>query len=110
MGFIYALIARKNMSDQITTVKQLLSDPKKWTKEYYALNIDGEFTDSNSSQAVCWCLIGAIRKVYDKENYFIMMAKVREKLGELHGHWDIVHFNTNTNHEGLMKLVELSGV
>jgi hypothetical protein len=37
----------------------LLRDPKRWTKEWYAKDINGNHKTTTSPDAVCWCLDGA---------------------------------------------------
>lgn len=45
-------------------VLELLTDKTKWTKRAYARNQDGESCSSRHSEAVCWCLSGAINACY----------------------------------------------
>ena len=46
-------------------VYELLADPKKWTKKALARDKEGCQTYSSyAPDAVCWCLDGAIFKVY----------------------------------------------
>ena len=42
--------------------RELLSDPKKWTKGGYALSAAGENCDVLSDAAACWCLTGALAR------------------------------------------------
>lgn len=51
-------------SEIIGKARELISDPKRWTTEVYARDSSGEsLMDSSSPDAVCWCSLGAIRKV-----------------------------------------------
>jgi hypothetical protein len=44
-------------------VRELLSDPNRWTKHYYARRADGKETDPLSPDAVSFCLLGACAKL-----------------------------------------------
>jgi hypothetical protein len=55
------------MSDSVHTqiligAKEILSDSKRWTKGAIARNVHGSATAESDSDAVCWCLNGAICK------------------------------------------------
>jgi hypothetical protein len=45
-------------------IKELLTDESKWTQETLAKNENGERVSPTQSDAVCWCLVGAIYKCY----------------------------------------------
>ena len=49
-------------------IKELLSDPTKWTQRVLARNEDRLEVVSDSNDAICWCLMGAFIKCYpDKD-------------------------------------------
>lgn len=43
---------------------ELLSDASKWTQGEPARDIHGRPVDADDSEAVCWCLMGALNKCY----------------------------------------------
>lgn len=45
-------------------IRELYSDPSKWTKRAYARDPEGEPDFPRSQYAVCWCLDGAIELCY----------------------------------------------
>ncbi len=45
-------------------VRDLLTDESKWTKDTYARDKDGNATTPGASDAVCWCLVGALERCY----------------------------------------------
>ncbi len=61
-------------------VKELLNEPSKWTKGTWARNEKGEPVYESDCHAVCWCLIGAIRKCYGSEETEEILKKVRSAL------------------------------
>lgn len=42
----------------------LLRDPKRWTKGTWARDADGWNVDPDDTDAVCWCLGGAARRLH----------------------------------------------
>ncbi len=58
------------------TLQELFSEPAKWARGYYARDARGGATDHDSPYAVCWCLLGGIRKCYPKQTI--------QKANELH--------------------------
>lgn len=49
--------------EQALALDELLSDPARWAKKYYAYNAEGMQCDADDPEAVCWCLDGAVFKV-----------------------------------------------
>lgn len=52
-----------NAAEILTKAKALIDTPDKWTKGEFARDKNGSRVDANSNYAVCFCSIGAIRKV-----------------------------------------------
>jgi hypothetical protein len=50
-------------------VRDLLSDPAKWTQGATARDANGQPTDMNGKSAVCWCLSGALETLDEKRGY-----------------------------------------
>lgn len=46
----------------LVSVRELLSDEKRWTRRWYARDAAGVGVGSRDKHAVCWCLVGAMRK------------------------------------------------
>lgn len=46
----------------LTQARELLSDPKKWTKHAIARKNNGNFVAADSEKAVCWCAMGAMHR------------------------------------------------
>lgn len=70
---------------EFKTVQELLAVPDRWTKGVYA-QIDkdpnGDDVDTDDPAATCWCLIGAVFRVYP--NCEAQIAAIR-KLGRALG-------------------------
>lgn len=76
------------------TVRELLSEEKKWTKGNYAKDDNGfalNYHELRSSRAVCWCLSDAIDYCYD---LISEQDEARNKIAELIGD-NITGFNDN---------------
>ena len=48
-------------SQQLRAAKALISKPENWTQDEYAKNSDGDGTDVNDDDAVCFCALGAVQ-------------------------------------------------
>lgn len=96
-------------------VKELLADPKAWTKKASARDAIGRAVDVDSPTACAFCLTGAIRRCYDNtkersDAYVKIRGVLREKAG-----WDygvVVMFNDDqaTTHADVMKVLEQADV
>lgn len=47
----------------LTRARALIADPARWTQGDYARDANGKSVLPNSRYAVCWCSVGALRKV-----------------------------------------------
>jgi hypothetical protein len=47
-----------------TSVAELLADPERWTKGKAARNENGKRVKLTSHKAQCWCVSGAIGRIY----------------------------------------------
>lgn len=52
-----------NAKQILCGAKDLIKDPANWTQDCDARNADGICVSPLSSSAVCWCAVGALRKV-----------------------------------------------
>lgn len=46
----------------LRSVRSLIATPEKWTRDQYARRADGARTHALADDAVCWCLLGAVRR------------------------------------------------
>lgn len=53
-------------SEALRKARELISDPKRWTKGDYARTNTGLGVWHDSREARCWCAIGALRLVADE--------------------------------------------
>lgn len=74
---------------------QLLEDPKHWTQEAFARDKDGQQVDESSPDAICWCVVGACRKLYTPEE----RTKIYDRLRSEVPHEAIMAWNDTSTHE-----------
>jgi len=88
-------------------IKELLTDESKWTKLYGARNENNDPVNPRSSEAVCWCLIGAYIKCYGYGHNDEIYMRLRNKTLELNN-IEIDSFNDSptTTFADIRKLVE----
>ncbi len=94
-------------------MKELLADPKKWTKGSYARNEFGDPCKILSTEATCFCLYGALTRCYPAGEQHVSAAnKLEDAMRKLNGHTMIVKFNDSpdTTHEMLMQVLEEADV
>lgn len=51
------------LHETLKAMRDLLSEPERWTKGVCARDARGFMTDSVKDNAVCWCLMGAANRV-----------------------------------------------
>lgn len=87
-------------------VSELLSNESKWTKDTQARNKDNVPVRFDDPSAVCWCLLGAIAKCYDK----CESLEIRNRLREFLPHPCINRFNDNHSYEEVMEVVRQADI
>lgn len=78
---------------------ELLADPKHWTQGAMARDSLGQVTHSNSDNAVCWCVMGALNKCYGESLEYI--NKIRERIGG-----SVALFNDSHTHIEVVNLLK----
>ena len=73
-----------SLLDNLNKIKELLSDESKWIQHFYAKRNDNTHVDALSLEACCWCLLGAIRKVTerDEDEEHNVMDYLRQYIGD----------------------------
>lgn len=89
-------------NESASRVYELLDSPDKWIKGCMARDSKGNSVNSTDINATCWCLLGAIRKVYGA-SYAKRIYLLWNYLG-----CDIGEFNDDptTTYEDIIKLVK----
>jgi hypothetical protein len=76
------------------TVKELYNnDPSRHCREVLALDAEGKYCRSDSPNAVKWCIVGAVYRVYGEQRYSFILDKIAEHINS----YDIVGWNNNPN-------------
>jgi hypothetical protein len=92
----------------LTTGRELLADPKNWTKGWFARTKDGSTTHPDDPKAVCFCSIGAVGKTTPGQ--IKLRRDVINLLDQVTG--GIVQFNDNSTHAEVLavwdKAIELA--
>jgi len=104
----------------LIAVRELISDPKRWTQNAYARKGQDKFSMSvhpESKDATCWCMTGAIIKVCGgvfRQKYAIMTSVESQIIDLLQesmtgpnpGVMLIATFNDNHTHDEVMALFD----
>lgn len=89
-------------------IKELFKSSKNWTKHYFASDKNNKWIDENSDKAVRFCLTGAIKKCYKKnQEGEKIYSKVLNYIKEKYGYVSVVSFNDDarTKFKDIKKLV-----
>lgn len=88
------------------TVLELLEKPEAWTQGAPARNSEGWSVNTDSEKATCWCLLGAIWRVYPADA-FDMELKLRAIVGK-----SIAVFNDEKcrTHAEVLEAVRKAGI
>lgn len=89
-------------------VKDLLSSHHKWCRDTYAMTADGVSCRGTASDAVRFCLLGAVEKCYEPEQVESVYQKIKKELGFAPNQdsYSIAEFNDKSNFATVKSLVE----
>ena len=93
-------------SELLTKAKAVIADPKHWAQGWYAKDADGEDVEVDALHAVCWCSLGALKKVAHEENTngaCFAAAGYLAVVSDEYGYSGVTDFNDNSSHEAVMK-------
>ena len=91
--------------ETLTAVRELLSDPKRWTQGAMARDAQGNGVGHSSSDAACWCLDGAIRYAERHKPWrpgSPAFAALRERLH----YTSVAMFNDSSEHAEVLALLD----
>lgn len=86
-------------------IKELFSDPSRWTQGAFARDKDGNEVSPRSRKAVCWCLEGATEKCYKGDDIFEAARTIHRGLGD-HEFVAVWNDNKKRKFEEIKALVE----
>lgn len=96
-------------------VHELLSDETKWTRACGARDATGRQVEPCSSNAVCWCLVGAIEKCFPSAERWrdrrLIMERISNRLSVggapgTHDVLDIMSWNDHATFDQVRDLVK----
>jgi hypothetical protein len=95
-------------------LREVLTDETKWIKGNYAVDAHGLRTPAYAPTAVCFCIVGAVRRCYDSDNPTAISA-LRDAARQLYPNRigeTVSSFNDHpdTTFEDVVKVIELAGV
>ncbi len=88
------------------TVADLLEDPARFTTEACARDAQGVYTYSDDPEAVCWCAMGAIWRIYGTCYDEEPIAKLCRAIGG----GSIAGFNDERPHAEVLAAVRKAGI
>ena len=94
-------------SELLIKAKAVIADPKHWTQDVYAKDAKGHHTGPSTPDAVCWCSLGALKKVAHEENANGACFAATEYLAVVSDEFgcsSIPDLNDHSSHETVMKV------
>lgn len=94
------------MKQELIAVRELLSDPVRWTQLAFARREDGTSVNPTAEDACKWCLDGALWQV--SQDGHLPTRAILNKLAEERGFFSFLDFNdsSKTTHDALMGLLD----
>lgn len=91
----------------LRNVRELLSDPDRWTRGSVARTADDAETHPRSRNAVAWCLVGAAEHcATDRLSYWAARSALFEEISRRMPGAGIPRFNDTATHEELLSVIE----
>ncbi len=84
----------------LTQARALIQQPERWTQNTYARDVTGDPVDPRSTEAFCWCTIGAIAKVSEGQ---IVAQEARDHLVKTAMHVKLDRFNDTMTHRAVLE-------
>lgn len=94
------------------TVRELLSDPNRWTKCAHARDADGKAVLWTSDEAVCFCLAGAIDRCFRDDPHGKQLAWDKVYAVVVKRGLGVTGFNDSitTTHKDILAVLDEAGV
>lgn len=91
-------------SELIVQTGLLLADPEKWTRHAYARDAEGVQKKASSPDAVCFCMVGAMKYITGAATDDVLLQKfpVLRPYFEADSDQYIFYANDNASHAGMM--------
>jgi hypothetical protein len=91
----------------LRNVRELLGDPRKWTRGAIARTADDSETHPRSPNAASWCLIGAAEACApDRLSYWAARSALVAEISRRVPGTGIPRFNDTATHEELLAIIE----
>lgn len=84
----------------LVALRELLSDPSRWTTGRHARDINGNTVIPTSPSALCWCLMGGMHKIGIGWDAF---AIINNRVGGF-----VAKFNDEKGHQAVLDLIDKS--
>lgn len=93
-----------SLEHDLVEVKNLLSDPRNWVKNDFAVNYGSYTCDARADDACRWCVVGAIYKV---AQYDDTKAETLERIIKDANHInDLIEYNDGATHLEIMLVLD----
>ena len=89
------------LAEILTAGREVIADPKNWTKGWFARAKDGTQVFPDDPKATCFCSVGALSKVADGIS---ARGRAISFLNQVAAPNGIVHFNDGKTHDEVLAM------
>lgn len=89
-------------SEILIKARDLIADPKRWTRGVWATDRNGESCMPEMDGACAWCAVGALRRASDGPQFFCALEALRDELGDR----DPIKFSDTHTHAEVMTMFD----
>jgi hypothetical protein len=87
-------------------IRELLSDPTRWTQHFLSRDEKGNYVSPESEEACAWCFLGAVYKCYDPSERGRILDRIYAEIGSIaylnDGH---ANYKGLTGYQGVVEVV-----
>ena len=98
------------MIEILERTRDRIKHPANWCKKYFARDITGQPTDPLGTEAISWCLQGALNcECKDSKEYMSAFHYLQDLVGVYVG-WtnSLGNFNNNSKHEDVIEFLGIA--
>lgn len=86
--------------------RELISDPKRWTRGAFARDVEGTRVRSAADEAVCWCAIGAYNRAAGGTKQLEAFRLLQRASDDLFGKDDPAEVNDEMDHAAVLRMFD----
>lgn len=95
---------------QYREAKAIIEDPAHWCTDFFALNAQGDITDTTDPEAVRFCVLGACARAQKASGmsfvFTVAFPELEQAARDLYGHSSVAHVNNRYGHSAAIQMLD----